>query len=48
VRDEPMIEDLERMARRVLAITKEWGKLRDLSPNRAPKGVEHWRPPEVG
>jgi hypothetical protein len=41
-RDEPMIEDLERTARRVLAITEEWGKLREPSPNRAPKEVEHW------
>jgi ribonuclease HI len=46
--DEPMIEDPERTARRVLAITEEWGKLRDPSPNQAPKVVEHWRPPERG
>jgi hypothetical protein len=43
-----MIEDPERTARRVLAIMEEWGKLRDLSPNRALKVVEHWHPPERG
>jgi hypothetical protein len=32
----------------MLAIMEEWGKLRDLSPNRAPKVVEHWHPPERG
>jgi ribonuclease HI len=47
-RDESTIEDPERTARRVLAITEEWGKLRDPSPSRVHKEVEHWRPPERG
>jgi hypothetical protein len=45
-RDEPMIKDPERTARRALAIIEEWGKLRDPSLSRAPKVVEHWHPPK--
>jgi hypothetical protein len=40
-RDEPLIEDLESIAKRALAITEEWGRLRDPSLSRAPISVEH-------
>jgi hypothetical protein len=47
-RDEPMIEDSERTARRVLAITEEWWKWKTPSPSRHSTGVKHWLLPEPG
>jgi hypothetical protein len=47
-RDEPMIEDPEKTARRILFLVEEWGNLRSDSPPRSQGSAEQWRPPENG
>lgn len=47
-RDEPMIEDPDRTARRILGLLEKWRALKPGSGERIPTEVEHWLPPEVG
>jgi hypothetical protein len=47
-RDLPMIEDPDRLARRIVLLTKEWFSLKEPGPGRANQSEEHWLPPEEG
>jgi ribonuclease HI len=47
-RDEPMIEDPDRTARRILGLLDEWRALKPSSGQQSHPEVEHWLPPEVG
>jgi hypothetical protein len=47
-RDELMIEDPDRAAKRVLALSEEWSALKTAPARRGSKEAEHWCPPAIG
>jgi ribonuclease HI len=47
-REALMIEDPDRIARRVLALTEEWMALKESNSEKITRPAEHWLPPEEG
>jgi hypothetical protein len=47
-RDEPMIENPENIARRIVVLAEEWRSLKTNAAVRGDQAEEHWLPPQPG